>query len=78
MCYVDDVLVIAEKPMKNMDGIRAVLKLKGDKAEKPDMYLGASLLELETANGKKCWTMSSEKMLRRPLIMLRPDWLIVT
>ena len=76
-CYVYDVMVIAAEPMKTMDGIRAVFKLKGDKSEKPDMYLGASLSELETAYGKKCWTMSLENMLRRPLIMLRPDWLRV-
>ena len=40
LCYVDDVLVIVAEPMKTMDGIRAVFKLKGDKAENPDMYLG--------------------------------------
>ena len=28
------------------------------------MYLGASLLELETADGKKCWNMSSEKYVK--------------
>ena len=28
--------------MKNMNGIRAVFKLKGNKAEKPDMYIGES------------------------------------
>jgi hypothetical protein len=64
LCYVDDVLVIAAEPMRTMDGIRAVFKLKGDKAEKPDMYLGASLSELETADGTKCWTMSSEKYVK--------------
>ena len=32
LCYVDDVLVIVAEPMKTMDGIRAVFKLKGDKA----------------------------------------------
>ena len=41
LCYVDDVLVIAAEPMKTMDGIRAVFKLKGDNAKNPDMYLGA-------------------------------------
>ena len=46
LCYVDDVLVINAEPMKTMDVIRAVFKLKGDKAEKPDMCLGASLSEL--------------------------------
>ena len=78
LCYVDDVLVITAEPMKTIDGIRSVFKLKGDKAKKPGMYLGASLSELDTADGTKCWTMSSENMLRRPLIMLRPDWLKVT
>ena len=53
LCYVYDVLVIAAEPMKTMDGIRAVFKLKGDKAKKPDMYLGESLSDLEMANGKK-------------------------
>ena len=62
--YVDEVLVIAAEPMKNMDGIRAVFKMKDDKAEKPDMYLGESLSELETADGTKFWTMSSEKYVK--------------
>ena len=78
LCYVDDVLVIAAEPMKTMDGIRAVFKLKVDKSEKTNMYLGASLSELETDDGTKCWTMSSENLLRWPLRMLRPDWLRVT
>ena len=64
MFYEDDVLVIAAEPMKNMVGIRAVFKLKGDKAKNPDMYLGASLSELDTADGTKCWTMSSEKYVK--------------
>ena len=50
--------------MKTMDGIRAVFNLKGDKAEKPDMYLRSLLSELETSNGTKCWTMSSEKYVK--------------
>ena len=40
LCYVDDVLVIAAEPMETMDGIRAVFKLKGEKAKNPDIYLG--------------------------------------
>ena len=46
LCYVDDVLLIAAEPMKTMDGIRAVFKLKSNKSKNPDMYLGASLSEL--------------------------------
>ena len=38
-----------------------MFKLKGDKAEIPDMYLGASLSYVETINGNKCWSISSAK-----------------
>ena len=41
--YVDDVLAISETPMKNIEVIKAVFKLKGDKEEVLDMYLGASI-----------------------------------
>ena len=37
LCYVDDVLAISDYPMKKIDGIKSVFKLKGDKAETPDM-----------------------------------------
>ena len=43
LCYVDDVLAIGHKPMRTFEGIKDAFKLKGDKAEPPDMYLGASL-----------------------------------
>ena len=54
LCYVDDVLVIAAEKMKTMDRIRSVFKLKRNKPENPDMYLWASLSDLETADGTKC------------------------
>ena len=78
LCYVNDVLVIAAETIKTMDGIRSLFKLKGDKAEKPDIYQGASFSELETADGRKCWTMLSENMSRWTSRMLRLDWLRVT
>ena len=33
LCYVDDVLAISNTPMRTMNGIRNVFKLKDDKAE---------------------------------------------
>ena len=48
--------------MKTIDGIKSVFKLKGDKAETPDMYLGAMIQNAENADGTTCWTMSSEKI----------------
>ena len=64
LCYVDDVLVISHQPIKSMDGIREVFKLKGDNAEKPDMYLGAQISEVATDNGTQCWSLSSEKYVK--------------
>ena len=61
LCYVDNVLAISETPMKTIEGINAVFKLKGDKVEVPDMYLGESIPKVETADGKECWMMSAEK-----------------
>ena len=46
LCYVDDVLAISDMPMRTMYGIRSVLKLKDDKAEVTDMYLGAMLIQV--------------------------------
>ena len=48
LCYVDDVLAISDDPMKTIDGIKSVFKLKGDKAETPDMYVGATIQNAET------------------------------
>ena len=41
LCYVYGVLEILATPMKTIEGIKAVFKLKCDKSEVPDMYLVA-------------------------------------
>ena len=64
LCYVDDVLTISDMPMRTMDGIRSVFKLKDDKAEVPDVYLGTISSQVETETGTKCWLMSSEKYVK--------------
>ena len=51
LCYVDDMLAISDMPMRKMEGIRSVFKLKYDKAEVPDVYLGAMLSQIETETG---------------------------
>ena len=50
--------------MKTIEGIKAVFKLKGDKAEVPDMCLGASIQKLETADGTECCMRSAEKYVK--------------
>ena len=54
--YVADVLAISSTPMKTIEGINAVFKLKGEKTEVPDMYLGASIQKVVTADGTECWS----------------------
>ena len=64
LCYVDDVLILSHNPQHSIDGITAVFKLKNDKAEVPDMYLGAQIEKVTSNEGTTCWTMSSVKYLK--------------
>ena len=41
-----------------------MFKLKDDKAEVPDMYLGASIQKVETADGTECWMISADKYVK--------------
>ena len=50
--------------MKSIEGIKEVFKLKGDKAEVNDMYLGASIQKVETMDGTGCWIMSADKYVK--------------
>ena len=64
LCYIDDMIAIYDTPMRTMDGIRSIFKLKDEKAEVPDVYLGATLSQVETETGTKCWPMSLEKYVK--------------
>jgi hypothetical protein len=63
LVYVDDILCVSHDPKATMSGLQATFKLKDDKVEKPDMYLGAELCE-KILNDVECWTMSSEKYVK--------------
>jgi hypothetical protein len=63
LVYVDDILVISHEPLVTMSGIQRQFKLKDDKIEPPDMYLGAKLSNT-LINGVSCWTMSSEQYVK--------------
>ena len=53
-------LCISHDAMRAMKGIQRSFKLKDDKIEEPETYLGAGLSKMTTANGTKCWSMLSE------------------
>ena len=61
LCYVDDILRKSENPMQTMKGIQSKLKLKDDKMEKPDVYLGAELFTMYNEQGDEYWAMLSDK-----------------
>jgi len=42
-----------------------VFKLKDDKMEEPEMYLGADLSKMNNEDGDECWAMSSENIVQR-------------
>jgi Reverse transcriptase (RNA-dependent DNA polymerase) len=60
LCYVDDILSISHDPHATLIALTSIFKLKDDKIEEPDMYLGAQLNKM-TVKGVECWTMSAEK-----------------
>jgi hypothetical protein len=60
LCYVDDILSISDDPKSTLLALTRTFKLKDDKIEPPDIYLGAQL-DLMQVDDVYCWTMSAEK-----------------
>jgi hypothetical protein len=73
LCYVDDVLCISHDPKKSMKRIQEDFKLKDDKIEEPDVYLGATLSKMKLENGKYCWTMSPEQYVKAAVTNVEED-----
>jgi hypothetical protein len=60
LCYVDDILSISDDPKSTLLALTSTFKLKDDKIEPPEMYLGAQLGIMQV-DDVECWTMSAEK-----------------
>ena len=60
LCYVDDILSISDDPKSTLIALTRTFKLKDDRIEPPDIYLGAQLGIMQV-NDVECWTMSAEK-----------------
>jgi hypothetical protein len=50
-----------------MQGIQATFKLKDDKIEKPENYLGAQLSQ-RIIDGQECWNMTSEQYVKAAIV----------
>ncbi|KAI2502900.1 Reverse transcriptase (RNA-dependent DNA polymerase) [Fragilaria crotonensis] len=60
LCYVDDILSISDDPKSTLLALTSTFKLKDDKIEPPDIYLGAQLGCMQV-DDIECWFMSAEK-----------------
>ena len=60
LCYVDDILSLSADPLTTLSGLKSTFKLKDNKIEEPNMYLGAQLGKM-IIDGVESWTMSAEK-----------------
>ena len=63
MCYVDDILSVSLDAKSILRSLQGQFKLKGDKIEPPDMYLGAQFWTMQVG-GNDGWFMSSEKYIK--------------
>ena len=50
--------------MKTMKGVQRTFKLKDDKIDEPEDYLGATLEKMILSNGSECWSVSSTKYVK--------------
>ena len=63
MCYIDDILSVSHDAKSILQSLQGQFKLKGDKIEPPDMYLGTQLGTMQV-EGNEGWLMSSEKYVK--------------
>ena len=61
LCYVNEVLFLSHAPMQTIYEINVIFKLKDDKAEESEMYLGASFQKVRTVGYTACWAIYLEK-----------------
>ena len=63
MCYIDDILSFSLDAISFLKSLQGQFKLKDDKIEPPDLYLGAQLGTMEV-EGHHGWFMSLEKYIK--------------
>ena len=73
MCYIDDILYVSLDAISVLKSLHGQFKLKDDKIEPPDVYLGAQLgtMEVERHHG---WFMSLEKYIKSAIQNIEDTW----
>ena len=64
LCYFDDVLCISDDPINTMKVIQRTFKLKDDKIDETEDYLGATLEKMILSDGSELWSVSSAKYVK--------------
>jgi hypothetical protein len=71
LVYVDDILVVSDKPQEVMDMLSRTYKLKDGSVGKPTDYLGATIKEYQLPGNSDdllptdCWSLSSDVYVKR-------------
>ena len=73
ICYVDDVLCISPNQQNSMKRIQGDCKLKDNKIEPPDVYIGTTHANMKLESGKYCWNMSKEQYVKAAVTDLEED-----
>ena len=61
LVYVDDILLVSEKPQPVLDKIDSHYKIKAGSTGEPSVYLGAQIYKHSLPDGSWAWGMTSEK-----------------
>ena len=61
LVYVDDILLVSEKPQPVLDEIDSHYKIKAGSTGEPSVYLGAQIYKHSLPDGRWAWGMTSEK-----------------
>ena len=73
MCYVNDILSVSLDAISVLRSLQRQFKLKDDKVEPPDVYLGAQLGTIEV-RGHHGWFMPSENYVKSAIQNIEDTW----
>ena len=67
LLYVDDCLVVSQKPKETLHRLGKYFSLKSDSIGPPKLYLGGKLSKLELPNDVVAWAISASKYIQQAL-----------
>ena len=76
LCYVDNTLAIRHKAKDALKAVYAIFKLKDDKIEPQEMYLGGTIFVMED-NGIQGWCMTSDKYIKAAIETIKLEFVRV-